>query len=40
MLRVAIDPAGGPAEDDEIVVQVLRQLLALEVLEEGGEEEG
>lgn len=40
LLGVAIDPAGGPAEDDEVVVQVLRQLLALEVLEWGGEGEG
>ena len=38
LLRVAVDPAGGPAENDEVVVQVLRQLLALEVLEE--EEKG
>lgn len=29
---VAIDPAGSPAEDDDVVVEVLGELLALEVL--------
>ena len=32
LLGVAIEPADGPAEDDEVVVQILRQLLALKVL--------
>ena len=28
----AVEPAGGAEEDDDVVVQVLRQLLPLEVL--------
>jgi len=28
----AVEPAGGAEEDDDVIVQVLRQLLPLEVL--------